>query len=207
MCKYALCVIVHLMSEPGHREREKAKRRRAIEIAALDLYAERGFEETTIQEIADRASVSPRTVLMYFTSKADIALSSVNLEVAKLTERLKKESKKASVMEIYATWFKQFEIETDSELRNSRSRAFKRNPTLTGSMSFEIQEAIEASSVALAKEYGLPKNHIGILLTLSLIGGLTNILEQTSENQSELMNGMRTALEYADAGLKAVKSL
>ena len=97
MCKNALSCRLSVMSEIGHREREKAKRRLSIEISALRLFAEKGFEETTIQEIAAAASVSPRTVLMYFPNKADIALSSVNMEVAILTERLRTESKKKSV--------------------------------------------------------------------------------------------------------------
>jgi AcrR family transcriptional regulator len=195
------------MSEIGHREREKAKRRRSIELAALSLFAEKGFDETTIQEIAALASVSPRTVLMYFHSKSDIALASINADVLVLTERLKKDSKNKPVMEIFSQWFMALEGHTDQELRDVRSRAFKRNPTLIGSMSFEIQEAMEVASNALAKEYGIPKNHIGILLTINQISGLPSVLEQIGGSLEEIMEALRVALKYADAGLKAVKKI
>lgn len=205
MCKNALSCRLPAMSEIGHREREKAKRRLAIEISALRLFAEKGFEETTIQEIAAAASVSPRTVLMYFPNKADIALSSVNMEVAILTERVRTESKKKSVMDIYASWFTEMESKLDPVIRDLRSLAFKRNPILTGSMSSEIQEAMEASSAALAREYEIPANHIGILLTLNLIGGLSNVLEQRSDKKVDILDAMRDALNFADAGIKALK--
>jgi AcrR family transcriptional regulator len=57
---------------PGLRERKKQKTRNTIIKVALELFAERGYEQTTIAEIADAAEVSPRTIFAYFPSKADI---------------------------------------------------------------------------------------------------------------------------------------
>lgn len=58
-------------SGSGLRERSKRKRRKQILHAALKLFAARGYEQTTINDIAEAAEVAPRTVTGYFPSKLD----------------------------------------------------------------------------------------------------------------------------------------
>ncbi|NGO43632.1 TetR/AcrR family transcriptional regulator [Streptomyces ureilyticus] len=57
------------------RERKKLKTRIAIRNATYELIEEQGYDATTVEQIADRAEVSPSTVFRYFPTKEDIVLT------------------------------------------------------------------------------------------------------------------------------------
>lgn len=61
----------------GRREANKAATRTAILEAARQLFAEQGFERTTVREIAARAGVTERTFYRYFEGKEGLLIEEV----------------------------------------------------------------------------------------------------------------------------------
>ncbi len=73
-------------SEPAaaRRGRPPGTSARALELVALGLFADQGFEETTVEQIASAAGVSRRTFFRYFDSKAAVVWNEFDAEVSEL---------------------------------------------------------------------------------------------------------------------------
>ena len=61
---------------------------RALELIALRLFAEQGFDRTTVEQIAAAAGVSRRTFFRYYDSKTSVLWSEFDREVTRLREVL-----------------------------------------------------------------------------------------------------------------------
>jgi len=83
---------------PGLRERKKQQTRELIAETARGLFAERGFDEVTVAEVARAASVSEGTVFNYFPSKEELFYSGMEAFEARLVEAVRSRHEGESVL-------------------------------------------------------------------------------------------------------------
>ena len=93
-----------LRAEPAKGRLKKRKQefvRDAISAAAIDLFAEKGFEETTIDNIVDAAGTSRRTFFRYFESKRDLMAQPVASYGAVLSAAIQSSRPRSSQAELF----------------------------------------------------------------------------------------------------------
>src|SRR6516165_7199650 len=73
-------------SPSSRRERRSLELRERLFRSALDLFAQKGFAETTVEDITNAADVGKGTFFNYFPSKDHILLAFGELQLAKLRD-------------------------------------------------------------------------------------------------------------------------
>ncbi|MFJ1805272.1 MULTISPECIES: TetR family transcriptional regulator [unclassified Streptomyces] len=81
------------------RERKKQRTRDALLRAAVELFTSRGYERTTVDEIAAAVDVSQRTFFRYFDGKDEAALALVEMTVARFVEAVRERPPHEAPME------------------------------------------------------------------------------------------------------------
>ncbi|MET0422261.1 MAG: TetR/AcrR family transcriptional regulator [Actinoplanes sp.] len=75
---------------PNLRERTRRAVQREIGVAALALFVERGYEATTIDDIAAAVGMSQRSVFRYFATKEEIVVGKLDLATEYMTDELRR---------------------------------------------------------------------------------------------------------------------
>ncbi len=148
------------------RERKKERTRRELVAAALQLFEQKGYDATTIDEIAEAAEVSPRTFFRYFANKEEVAMgevvdqSIIELVGARPAGEPLIESLRHVVADSLA-----LVNESDREALLPRLKIVYRTPSLRGRR-WEYQLRFgRIAGAALAERLGLPPDDLGSRVT------------------------------------------
>ena len=91
-----------LQSSPSsRRERRSLELRERIFRSALELFARKGFAETTVEDITNAADVGKGTFFNYFPSKEHILLAFGELQLAKLRDAVEEARRSSEPMPQY----------------------------------------------------------------------------------------------------------
>ncbi len=190
------------MVEAGLRERGKVRRRNAIIRAAYELFAERGYDATTIADIAEVAEVAPRTVTMYFRTKQDIAMARFTEHADELTEALRQRGRGEAVTDVLRRWMLGKETDPEDELlRELGCRMFEANPELRALRVHRLQNAIEEGSRALAQDTGTTPDAVGPRIA---VAAAVAIMIEVADNHGDEPEAMTTALNFLQAGIRSL---
>lgn len=143
--------------QPGLRERKKQFTRRTIADAAFMLTSEHGLDSVTIDQIADRAFVSPRTVSNYFSSKEAAIVAAHNSApitlLGGLEDRPKDEAPLQSLRAVMTVAIRGWSREQLDALK-AKDALVERYPALLPHRMAQFEELEDAISAAVAERSG-----------------------------------------------------
>ncbi len=192
------------MNGTGLRERGKARRRQAIIKAAYELFAERGYDATTIADIAEAAEVAPRTVAMYFPAKRDIVLSRFTEAMAGLTETMRDRAPGETFAETAGRWLRARPGgPEETGLKELAKRMFDANPELRALRTARMNEAIGAAARTFADEIGAAPGAPGPRIAAAAAAGvLTEVYDGFPGSDRD--EAIAAAVRFLEAGVRAL---
>jgi AcrR family transcriptional regulator len=197
----------------GLRERKKQQTRETIARAALELFAERGYDETTLAEIAETADVSPRTIFSYFESKEEILLCEESVFMTALQTMLEARPPGATTVDAIRDFLA--ELSPPDEPARLRKEIIRANPSLQMKMSARHAQLEPLLVASIAKDLDSDPGDIRpLLIAASMNAAFMSVrdrifeAEATGEPMSheEAMAILDQALEFLRGGFEALRT-
>ena len=157
----------------GLRERKKARTRASLREHALRLFREKGYQATTVEQIAAAAEVSPSTFFRYFPTKEDVVLQD-DMDT-RMVEALERQpaglgpltAVRAAVQEMFASY-----TAADLDLIRENTALTMTVPEIRARALDEFARTIGVVGEALAKRAGRPADDLAIRTIAGAIIGV-----------------------------------
>ncbi len=190
----------------GLRERKKQRTRESIQREAMRLFLEQGYEETTVEQIAEAAEVSPSTFFNYFPTKEDVVFTDPYDEmfVAALLERPREEPIWNSIRHTMTTILS-VAMERDRDLMLARGRLILSDPGLKGRQLEELQRGQALFRQLLAERIGADPNGFELrVVTDVMVTALMTASQEWTEHsgRDDLVELVVRALDVVEAGAR-----
>ena len=187
----------------GLRELKKLRTRRAIREAARRLIDERGYDSTTVEQIAAAAEVSPSTVFRYFPSKEHIVLTDdyATSSIELLRARPAGEAPLVALREALTEMVRALSEELGEEYRWRRKLVREVAP-VRALMRENQDRMVAAASAVLAERTGRPETDLELrVLVGAVTGSLHQVLWGDHSQEATLPEMIERALAVLERGL------
>lgn len=154
---------------PGRRNRKRRSTRTALATAALELFEEKGFVATTIEDITERADVARRTFFRHFPSKEAALLPDTEEYEERVLDALARRELPLTMSHIIDAFTEAIDaMQVDETIQRRRAAVIADNRLHVGNSAWEGFVATRDSMTErLAVRTGLPPDDQRIYLAIS----------------------------------------
>ncbi|MEV0252094.1 TetR family transcriptional regulator [Nocardia sp. NPDC050712] len=184
---------------PGLRERKKERTRRTIRTEAFRLFREQGYGETTIEQIAAAAEVSPSTFFRYFPSKEQLVVAD-DLDPPMIEEYRAQPPElspflalRNAINAVYATL-----TPAEVAFEQERQALLYHVPELRAAIGVELERGIDMIAGLLAERTGRSPGDFEIRAAAGALTGAGLAIAMTTPVNND---NVARALEFLDAGM------
>jgi AcrR family transcriptional regulator len=194
----------------GLRERKKQRTREAIVNAAFALFEERGFEGTTIADIAAAADIAPRTFFSYFPSKDDVVFHDFEERYAMVASWFRDREPGTNAVDalragIAGTFGGQLGDE-DLREKRCRHRLVRDNDSLAAHSDHLKGKFVELLAEAVAEDLGdAPGDLRPRLVAAATVAALGVIEDMPEEDTEQPVETIESLLVFLRGGLAALQ--
>jgi AcrR family transcriptional regulator len=189
----------------GLRERKKARTHEAIVEAAIDLFERQGYDETTVEEIAAAAEVSPRTFFRYFDNKVGVIFASKDEDHPDFEAAIAARPAEESVIEAIHQVVREqlMALFEDDLLKVRQHRVAFRTPCLRSIAREHVYEEQDNLARAFAARLGVPPDAMQPRLMAAAIGGtLWTVFDRWVDDKNPTPEGLIVLVDEAFALLE-----
>ncbi|MFI1967994.1 TetR family transcriptional regulator [Streptomyces cinnamoneus] len=192
----------------GLRERKKQRTRDALVRAALELFSLKGYEGTTVDEIAGAADVSQRTFFRYFAGKEEVALAVQHMVeshfFAAVYDRPAEEppltALRAAVLASWDTIEEAIQAVVPLELHIRTYRMIQETPQLLAAHLRRLAELEDQLAQEIARREDLPADDPRPRI---LVAAFSGVMRETGKLWADVVDGdmaelRRTTARYLD---------
>jgi AcrR family transcriptional regulator len=182
---------------PGLRERKRAETHSRIQAEAIRLFLERGFEATTLDDIADAAGVSRRSLFHYFESKEEIVLSGRADFPNIIAEAISRRPAGEPLLDMVENALIDTAARYGSTQTRDLSRLIRDTPTLSAGEQAKYEHVERALAKALANRKSLPEIDTACRVTAATAIGILKLAVEAwlAGNDSGPDKGFKAAFD------------
>ena len=201
-----------MSSQPGLRERKKQQTRETIARAARELFAERGYHETTLSEIAEAADVSTRTIFAYFPSKEDILFHNFAVMRESLLHALAERPEGEDALETVRTFILTLNEREESEHDERLRTCVESDETLRTRMRARIAQLEDLLAPEIAKDLNAAPDDLRPQIVAASLTAAFNVLAERghgstvkTKSTADVATMIDPIITFLRGGLEALK--